>query len=229
MATTLSRSQYDIQSPLWVICRNNYCDIWFSKPVICRIHATSSHGNTVHITGPLSGEFTGHCGLASQKGPIIRNLAMLILLWTRYCANSRVTADLRLNGAYVHVCHKWYPLVIVSNLWINWTDMLCIGCPGVVEYRGNILQWRHNERNGVSNNQRPDCLLNSLFGRRSKKTSKLRVSGLYEGKSPVTGRFSSQRPSNAESVSIWWRHHVTSYCGPDEHLNNLNFILIHLA
>ena len=41
-----------------------------------------------------------------------------------------------------------------------------------------------------------------------KETSKLRVAGLCEGNSPVTGEFPSQRASNAENVSIWWRHHV---------------------
>ena len=35
------------------------------------------------------------------------------------------------------------------------------------------LQWRHNERNDVSNHLRLHCLLNRMFGRRSKKTSKL--------------------------------------------------------
>ena len=43
------------------------------------------------------------------------------------------------------------------------------------------LQWRHNERNGASNHQRLDYLLNRFFSRRSKKTSKLRVTGLCEG------------------------------------------------
>ena len=43
--------------------------------------------------------------------------------------------------------------------------------------------------------------------RRSKKTSKLRVTGLCEGNSPVTGEFPAQRASNAENVSVWWRHH----------------------
>ena len=69
------------------------------------------------------------------------------------------------------------------------------------------LQWRHDECNGVLNH---DCLLNSLFKRRSKKTPKLRVTGLCEGNSPVTGEFPSQRSSNAENVSIWWRHHVVN-------------------
>ena len=39
------------------------------------------------------------------------------------------------------------------------------------------------------------------------KTSKLRVTGLCVGNSPVTGEFPAQRDSNAENVSIWWRHH----------------------
>ena len=70
------------------------------------------------------------------------------------------------------------------------------------------LQWRHNEPNDVSNHQPHDCLLKRLFRRRSKKTSKLRVMGLCAGNSPVTGEFPTQMASNAENVSIWWRHHV---------------------
>ena len=71
------------------------------------------------------------------------------------------------------------------------------------------LQWCHNGRDGVSNQQPHNCLLNRLFKCRSKKTSKLRVTGLCAGNSPVTGEFPAQMASNAENVSIWWRHHVT--------------------
>ena len=70
------------------------------------------------------------------------------------------------------------------------------------------LQWRHNEHNGVSNHQPHDCLLNRLFRHRSRKTSKLRFTGFCEGISPVTGEFPTQRVSNADNVSIWWRHCV---------------------
>ena len=56
----------------------------------------------------------------------------------------------------------------------------------------------HNERDGVSDHQSHECLLKRLFRRRSKKTSKLRVTGLCEGNSPVTGEFPAQRASNAE-------------------------------
>ena len=76
------------------------------------------------------------------------------------------------------------------------------------------LQWRHNGRDSVSNHQPRDCLLNRLIGRRSRKTSKLRVTGLLCG----TGEFPAQMASNAENVSIWWRHHeskclVVAYVG----------------
>ena len=63
------------------------------------------------------------------------------------------------------------------------------------------LHWRHNGRDSVSNHQPHDCLLNRLFRRRSKKTSKLRVTGL------CGGEFPAQMASYAENVSIWWRHH----------------------
>ena len=44
-----------------------------------------------------------------------------------------------------------------------------------------ILQWRRNERHGVSNHGRLDCLFNYLFRHTSKKTSKFRLTGLCEG------------------------------------------------
>ena len=49
----------------------------------------------------------------------------------------------------------------------------------------NTLQWSHNGRDSVSNNQPHDCLLNRLFRRRSKKTAKLRITGLFAANSPV--------------------------------------------
>ena len=56
-----------------------------------------------------------------------------------------------------------------------------------------------------------DCLINRLFGRRSKKTSKLRVTGLCAGNSPAVGEFPAQMASKAEKFSIWWRHHGARY------------------
>ena len=71
----------------------------------------------------------------------------------------------------------------------------------------NTLQWRHNGRDSVPNHQSHDCFLNRLFRHRSKKTSKFRVTGLCAGNSPEAGEFPAQMASNAENVSIWWRHH----------------------
>ena len=76
-----------------------------------------------------------------------------------------------------------------------------------VNSRELAVQWRHNERDGVSNHLILECLLNRLFRRRSKKTSKLRVTGICQGNPPVTAGFPSQRASNTENVSIWWRYH----------------------
>ena len=70
------------------------------------------------------------------------------------------------------------------------------------------VKWRNNECDGVSHHWRLHCLLNRLLARRSKKTSKLRVTGLCEGYPPVTSGFPSQRSSNAKVVSIWLRHHA---------------------
>ena len=104
-------------------------------------------------------------------------------------------------------------LSVVNELKViicQWTVSMNIAvgtrnCPRVNPWS---LQWRHNERDGVSNRQPHDCLLSRLFRLISKKTSKLRVTGLCARNSPVTGEFPAQRAGNAENVSIWWRHHV---------------------
>ena len=75
------------------------------------------------------------------------------------------------------------------------------------------LQWRHNGRKSVSNHQPHDCLHQGLFKRRSKKTWKLRVTGLCAGNSPGTGEIPARIASNAENGSIWWRHHVMDIYG----------------
>ena len=60
----------------------------------------------------------------------------------------------------------------------------------------HTLLWRHNGRDGFLNHQPHD-----LFRRRSKKTSKIRVTGLCAGNWPVTGEFPAQMASNAENVT----------------------------
>ena len=112
---------------------------------------------------------------------------------------------------------------VVNSYWTSDTFMLesnlaIISLDDIVRQLEIIisLQWRHNGLDCVSNHQPHDCLLYHLFRRRSKKTSKLHVTGLCEGNSPMIGEFPSQRASNAENVSIWWCHHVqyACYLGP---------------
>ena len=103
--------------------------------------------------------------------------------------------------------YTWYTLGIsVSRCYLwryNWTQFVY----NTTMIALATLQWRHNGRDSVSNHQPHDCLLDRLSRRRSKKTSKLRVTGLCAGNSPGTGEFPAQMASNAENVSIWWRHH----------------------
>ena len=71
------------------------------------------------------------------------------------------------------------------------------------------LQWRHNERVGISNHRRLYCLSKCLFRRRSKISSKLCITALRVGNSPVTREFPAQRPVTPkmfpfDEVIMWW-------------------------
>ena len=76
------------------------------------------------------------------------------------------------------------------------------------------LRWRHNSRDGPSDHQRLGCLLSRLFRRRSRKTTKFRTTGLCERNPSVTDGFRSQRASNVENVSMWWRPHNRYFLCP---------------
>ena len=113
----------------------------------------------------------------------VRKLLALDSLWSRYSMRARWMSD--------------FSLATISS---TIRRMFC-------RRRGSLL-WRYNGHNGVWNHQPHDCLLNCSFRPRSTKTSNLRVTGLCAGNLPVTGEFPAQKASNAENVSIWWRHHV---------------------
>ena len=70
------------------------------------------------------------------------------------------------------------------------------------------LQWRHNERNGVSNHRRLVCstVCSGADQRKHQSSASLAfVMGIHRW--PVDSP--AQRASSAENVSIWWRQHVT--------------------
>ena len=116
------------------------------------------------------------------------------------------------NNMHMKMGHFMY--ILLKNCTCSGVFENLLGCepPACVDesvssWRHVTLQRRHNEHDGVSNHQPHDCLLNHLFRPRSKKTSKLRVTSLCAENSPVTCEFPAQRASEAENVSIWWRHH----------------------
>ena len=80
--------------------------------------------------------------------------------------------------------NQWSHILYVPGMW----SMAINSYPcSVVRFSNKCresLRWRHNERASVSNHQSHHCLLDRLFRRRSKKSSKLRVTGLCAGNSP---------------------------------------------
>ena len=135
--------------------------------------------------------------------------------------NSFVTCSLK--SLYIHLFAGDFfsdyeqHISCISTSWItkevftnhHWfCDHICFCCWLNTAMTPTALQWRHNERDGISNHQSHDCLLDPLSRRRSKKTLKLCVTGLCAGNSPVIGEFSAQMTTNAENVSIWWRNNV---------------------
>ena len=123
------------------------------------------------------------------------------LMLATICEDFRVQGGINAGKAFGNLAHIYRigccVLCPLAYLYGRPLDVRCIP-----------LRWRHNGGSSVSNHQPHDCLLNRLFRRRSKKTSKLRVTGLCAGNSPGTGEFPAQMTSNAKKVSIWWRHHA---------------------
>ena len=70
-----------------------------------------------------------------------------------------------------NLCIDYNTLMSNASNWIS----------NSLESHWHALQWRHNERDGVSNHQRLGCLLNRLVRRRSKKPSKLLITGFVRG------------------------------------------------
>ena len=116
-------------------------------------------------------------------------------------------------------------------MWFHDVDMentavitLCKAIVGNTQYVENFatessyscratLQWRHNERDGVPNHRRLDGLFNHFFRRRSKKRSKLCVTGLCEGNSPVTSPHKGPVARKMLMTSSWTQQIVTLWHG----------------
>ena len=105
------------------------------------------------------------------------------------------------------------------------------------------LHWRHNEHNSVSNHQPHDCLPNRLFRRRSKKTSQLRVTGLFyikQGTIPVFCyredpgyisrlSFHRRRQRDRSQFETFWNWLSDGFKLPQTHINPLRAPLLLLS
>ena len=95
----------------------------------------------------------------------------------------------------------------------------------IIRCQFSTLQWRHNGCDGVSNHQPHYCLPNRLFWRRKNKhqssASLAFVWGIHRW--PMS---SPQMASNAENVSIWWRHHGLTFLST-QYWNHKSIITIY--
>ena len=104
---------------------------------------------------------------------------------------SRLTPKEASNPRVLVLCGRGGIPVRQSSKFPSTNETLCrdVYHRWSVDSPNNELRWRHDLCDGVSNHRRLDCLLDRLFRRRSKKTSRFHVNGLCEGNPPVTGGF----------------------------------------
>ena len=121
----------------------------------------------------------------------------LILSWTNSWVNNRDAGDLRHHHAHYDVT------VMTSYLRVK---MVVIDA--LASAMRPATYDNHSLKSYCKLKKMASIVRTAFFRRRSKKTWKLRVTGLCAGNSPGTGEFPAQMASNAENVSIWWRHHV---------------------
>ena len=104
----------------------------------------------------------------------------------------RVISSTRRFILYIYIFFKF--TLLVNNTMtplslrnpVYYGKVWSISKNNTIKDHAQTLQWRRNERDGVSRHQLHDSLFNHLFRHWSKKR---------------------QRASNAENVSIWWCHH----------------------
>ena len=180
---------------------------------------TSSNGSIFFVTGPLGRESTGHRWIPSTKASDAE-----LFYWTSGWTNNRDAGDLishRIHYDVIAGCN------VLQSYFIS-SDHALVSQPYAQVYQIIRNFDTKDSWTGIVNDiflthhcdvimgtiSPHHCLLNRLFRRRSKKTSKLRVTGLCAGSSPGTGEFPAQMASNVVNVSIWWRHHDLNVSEP---------------
>ena len=137
----------------------------------------------------------------------------LIYAWTNGLANHRDAGDLRRRSAHHDVIVMWVQLAVGEETDPHCWHMIDSIIPGWTQSHkkyNRLLKIHYCDvKMGAMASQITSLtILNRSFRRRSKKTSKLCITGLCAGNSPVTGEFPPQMASNVQNGSIWWCHNV---------------------
>ena len=193
--------------------RKHGCIPWLFPPVYIRLHWNVRMTASCSVSDKISSKWFFQRG---RWGTLLKITWISLLHTIRYFIPANASScNIFLSCVYFYLSEVWKEF----------------SCHDVIisDYIEAALRWRRNEHDGISNHQPLDCLVNCLFRRKSKKTSKLRVTSFCVRNSLVTGEFPAQRASNAENVSIWWRHHGVIFekqIKSHMHLNRFIFINI---
>ena len=127
------------------------------------------------------------------------------IVWCQFksCFFMLVWTNLELNCRQFQT--PWRPCYVTE---INSNHISTFKFPVIWLQQYIPLQWRHSDRDGVSNHQPHHCLLKRLFRRRWKKTSKLRVTGLWEftGDQWIPRTKGQERGKCFDLMTASWHH-----------------------
>ena len=108
------------------------------------------------------------------------------------------------------LCYLWYQItwtgfqrIWEDVWWIIYMFPLLLLCCSTNHYNDIIMSTMASQITSLT-----IVYLAVYSGADQTKISKLRVTGLCAGNSPVAGEFPAHRASNAENVYILWRHHA---------------------
>ena len=104
-------------------------------------------------------------------------LTPVLFHFSRCCATKEINTKITRSWA-----HKQFP-TRVRTLFYIFLEVICKQPTSIWPDHMITLRWCHNGRDSISNHQPHDGLFNRLFRRRSKKTSKLSVTGICVGNS----------------------------------------------
>ena len=118
------------------------------------------------------------------------------------------TTILMPSEATLKYVYKWFKWICSGAQWYSQNNLKS-GC--ILWDFVYILQWRHNERDGISNHRHLDCLLNRLFRRISKEISKLHVTGPGEVNSPHKGPITRTIFPFDDVIMNIFHHNINSF------------------